>query len=128
MKADSVKEWIEVERAGLKSIQKGDTISIRKMESGEEIKLHVRRVSETVPSIISISANTKSSAIANATLILRNQQLTGIIDVYEERVRYNVAFDSVEGRPYIQKIKMGKEDELEGGEPLTPKKGNGDRN
>lgn len=120
MKADTLKEWVEVDVTTLNGLRKGDTVTLKKADGSREFVLHVQRVSQNVPGIISISAATEGSDMANVSLILRNQQLAGFFDLYEEQVRVKVGFDSVAQRHYIQRINAGDMNELEGGAPLTP--------
>ncbi len=114
------KELIEVDMNVVNSIKKGGSFVIRKEEGGEEFNLQVRRVQQTIPGITSISANIEDQGTGLASLLLRDGQLTGIMDLYKQKVRYRVGYDSVAGAHYVQEMLKEEMDVLQGSEPLVP--------
>lgn len=114
------KEPIEVDMSVVNSIKKGGSFVIRKADGEEVFNLQVRRVQQTIPGITSISANIEDQGPGLASLLLRDGQLTGIMDLYKQKVRYRVGYDSVAGAHYVQEMLKEEMDVIQGSAPLVP--------
>lgn len=115
-------EYIEVNIDTLRSLKQGDQISMENTRRSETYNLVIRRVQETMPGLISISANIEDRDNGLATLILRdNDRLSGMLQFYKENQRFQIAYDSAAVQHYLTEVNPEEIDELEGGKPLEPK-------
>ena len=88
------------------------------------LTLDVRRVQETIPGITTISANIGNKETGLATLLLRDNRLTGMVELYKENKKYRVQYDTAQNASYLQKILPEEMDVLEGAKPLSPGENN----
>lgn len=101
-------------------LSEGDTLTIMSNDTDERFDLVIRRTQETIPGIMSISANVNNQQTGLATLIYREGQLSGFMDMYESKIRWQVNFDSTDNGYYLTEIDPEDIDEMEGGEALSP--------
>jgi hypothetical protein len=111
---------VSLDLSGISELSEGDTLSIMKNETDERYHLVIRRVQETFPGIMSISANVEDKDTGLATLIYRDGHLSGFMDMYKSNIRWEVNYDSVKNSYYLTEIDPEDIDEMEGGEALTP--------
>jgi hypothetical protein len=115
-----VKVSISPDLTPMDDLSSGDTLSIKQNESDSSYQLVIRRVQETIPGIMSISANVEDQDTGLATLIYRDGQLSGFMDMYKSNTRWQIEYDSLNSGYYLTKIDPDSIDELEGGEALSP--------
>lgn len=118
LKADHM--YVEVTPSDLGEVKQGDEISLAAEDTSMSFTLTIRRVSEAVKGIKSISAFVDDSETGQAALIFRDGRLSGQIDIFAEDVRYSVAYDSAQGAHYLQQVNKDSLDVMEGSKPLTP--------
>ncbi|MAO66544.1 MAG: hypothetical protein CL666_16255 [Balneola sp.] len=112
--------YIEVSPSDLGSVKKGDEINLAAEDTSMSFTLTIRRVSEAVKGIKSISAYVDDSETGQAALIFRGGRLSGQIDIFDQDLRYSVAFDTAQGAYYLQQVNKDSLDVLQGSKPLTP--------
>jgi|GEM_PF-6303607 len=112
------KIYVDIESDQLTSPKNGDAISVR-VEEGSMYTLYITRIEETMPGIISISANVENKEVGQAMLILRDGKLAGSVNMYSDGTSYNIAYDNEVQRHFITLVNPEKRDVLPGGEPLT---------
>lgn len=117
------KYYFGIDRDFLGSLKQGDTFEIATRNQEMIYKLNVRRVQEAIPGITSISANVEDTNTGLATLLFRDGKLTGVLDIYKGGIKYRVQYDSSESTHFLQEILPEEMDALEGGTPLSPRKG-----
>lgn len=111
---------VSLDLSVMPELSEGDTLTIKKNETDERFDLVIRRTQETIPGIMTISANVNDQQTGLATLIYRDGQLSGFMDMYESNIRWQINFDSVDSSYYLTEINPEDIDEIEGGEALTP--------
>lgn len=119
------KEYVDLGKSisTLNELRQGDVFEITNTRRNETHKLVIRRVQETLPGLLSISANIETKDTGLATLILRDKErLLGTLHFYKENTRFRIAFDSAASRHYLTELSPEELDELEGGSPLDPSK------
>lgn len=112
------KIFVDIESDQLTSPKNGDAISVR-VEDGSMYTLYITRIEETIPGIISISANVENKEVGQAMLILRDGKLAGSVNMYSDGTSYNIAYDNEVQRHFITLVNPENRDVLPGGEPLT---------
>lgn len=113
--------YVEVSPSDLSTIKKGDDLLIASDDSATSFTLNIRRVSESIPGIQSITAYVDNSETGQAALVLRDGTLSGQINLFTQKIRYQVGFDSTQNAHYVQQVHQDSLDVLEGGKPLVPK-------
>ncbi len=108
------------EPGNIAELKKGDQFTISSTDTSIAFNLEVRRLQETVPGIISISAFVEEMKTGQAVLILRDEKISGQIDLFKQNIKYLVAYDSADGTHYIQEVNSDSLDEIEGSQPLVP--------
>lgn len=115
------KVQVVMDLSAMNDLSEGDTLSITKTGPEEKkYNLVVRRVQETIPGIMSISALVADRDTGMASLIYRDGQLSGFMDMYESAVRWQINYDSTKKAYYLTEMAMDDIEEMEGGEALTP--------
>lgn len=117
---ESTRLYVNPSLPDMSNLVQGDTLSIEVKDSEEIYWLKVRRVQETIPGIMSISAFVEDQQTGQATLIYRDGRLSGFMDMYKTNVRLQLEYDEDTKAYYLNEIDPDEIDELEGGEPLTP--------
>lgn len=112
------KEFIEVDVSAFFSLGQGDTLEITNIRRNRTYTLIIRRVQETMPGLLSIAANIDDRDTGLATLVLQDNKLSGSLELYKEKLRYQVAYDSASSKHYLTEINPEDLDILEGGAPL----------
>jgi hypothetical protein len=118
------KYYFEMDLEFLSSLKRGDTFEITTTNREMALTLDVRRVQETIPGITTISANIGNKETGLATLLLRDNRLTGMVELYKENKKYRVQYDTAQNASYLQKILPEEMDVLEGAKPLSPGENN----
>ncbi len=113
------KIFVDIEADQLASPKKGDAISVM-VEDGSMYTLYITRIEETMPGIISFSADVENKEVGQATLILRDGKLAGSINMYSDGTSYNVAYDNEVQRHFITLVNPENRDVLPGSEPIRP--------
>ncbi|MGN8225453.1 hypothetical protein [Gracilimonas sp. BCB1] len=115
------KMYIEMDIEGIPSLKRGDSLEISVTgNEGENMNLQIRRVQEMMPGITSVSAFVGSSETGQATLTVKGQKVTGIIDLFDQKKKYTFAYDSAASSYYLQPINPEDMDVLPGSKPLSP--------
>ena len=114
--------YVEITPANLTNIKKGDDLMVVSEDSAKTFTLNVRRVSEAISGITSISTYVDNSETGQAALILRDGMLSGQIDLFDQDIRYRVGYDTTRQAHYLQRVNKDSLDVMEGGEPLVPKR------
>ncbi|SMO63871.1 hypothetical protein [Gracilimonas mengyeensis] len=114
------KEYIKtnVPISSLNELSQGDSMNITNTIRNETYTLKIRSVRNTLPTVVSITANIEDRETGLATLSIKDNQLFGMLEFYKENLRYQVAYDSAAGQAYLVERPFENEDELEGGTPL----------
>lgn len=108
--------YLNLELSELEGVAAGDELEMS-LDNGDSYTLIIQRAEETIPGMINIGALIEDMETGQATLIYRDGTLRGSVDMYAQGMSYQMNYDSAKGQHYIiQRI----QDELEGGEPLTP--------
>lgn len=118
---ESTRTYIEIDMAALEEAQKGDRINLEFTDLEKSYELIVQRVQEQVPGIKSISANIENKETGLATMNLRDDRLSGIIDLYGEGLRYRIGYDSDENSYFVMETEVKSREERAGDDPMTPK-------
>lgn len=111
------KQFIEIDVEELKSAKEGDIIGVM-LNGGPSYSLVIIRVEETMPGILSFSANVGDKNTGQATFILREGKLAGRVSMYSDGASFKLAFDEESGRHFISPINPNDRDVLPGGVPL----------
>ncbi|MEX0846012.1 MAG: hypothetical protein WD022_12065 [Balneolaceae bacterium] len=117
--------YIEIDLSKLEELSQGDKINLSLIDQDKSYTLVVRRAQETMPGILSISANIEDRETGLASLNFREGRLTGMLDFYKENTRYRVSYDPKKNMHFILEVLPSERDEKEGGDPMTPKLHNG---
>lgn len=116
-KADvQVQEFIDVDISAMSSLEQGDRVEITNEHRDELYNLQVRKVQETMPGVLSISANIEDRETGLAIMTIADEQLSGSFEFYKENLRYQIRYDSVQSRHYLLEIK--EDNDMEGSAPL----------
>ncbi|WP_428235680.1 hypothetical protein [Gracilimonas sp.] len=115
------KLYVEMDVEAIPSLKKGDTFQIKMADSeGEEMNLQIRRIQETIPGITSVSALVENSEKGQATLTVKGQKVTGIIDLFDQKKKYTFGYDSTMNSYYLSLMNPEDMDILPGSAPVTP--------
>lgn len=117
--AEIEKEIVEIDMDSVSSVKQGETFTIKKANGEREFKLLVNRAHEAIAGIISISAYVEDRETGLAALVLRDGKLAGNIELYKEKLRFRVGYDTTTNQHYIQEQEFVN-NELPGSEPLDP--------
>ena len=123
LKQDTAKAerlYINFDIETLASVKKGDSFEIEVAEKDEPLNLQIRRAQETIGGITSISANIGNGDKGQATLVLRDKKLSGIVDFFDEKKKYSLQYDSTRNSYYMLQMLPENMDVLPGSAPLTP--------
>lgn len=114
------KIYLTLDVGQVSSLESGDEYILRTEDEQREFVLQVQRVQETMPGIITIAANVEDRDTGLASLVIKNNRITGSLDLYKENIRYKVRFDSTSNSHYIQEMTPEEREQREGGTPLLP--------
>lgn len=105
----------------LKTAVKGEQFEIKNVKEDTVYMLNINRIQESLPGITSISADIGGIDNAQASLIMRDGKLFGILNFYKKMTLYEVGYDTTIGMQYMKKMGPGDIDKIEGSKPLVPK-------
>ena len=108
--------YFDIDLEALSAARAGDEISAT-LNTGETYTLSIQRAQETMPGLLSISANIGEMDNGQAALVYRDSTLRGSINMSAQGMNYQIGFDEESGRYYLTPYTG--DDELEGSEPLT---------
>lgn len=111
------KIFVSIDMEEFTEAKKGDEISVS-IQDGSVYTLRINRMEETMPGIVSISADIENKETGQAILILRDGKLTGSINMYGDGVSYKLDYDTEAKQHFITLIDPATKDVLKGGEPL----------
>lgn len=110
--------FVNLDASVIENLKKDESYEINLIGS-ETYILKVRRVSEHIKGVKSISANVGDAETGLANFIIQDNKIYGSMELYKENKRYHIGYDSLEASYYLQEV--DRNDILEGSEPLTPK-------
>jgi ribosomal protein L28 len=113
-------EKLDVSAEALKTVKKGGELEIKNLKEDTVYTLNIHRVQESVPGIMSISADIGGEDNAQASLIVRDGKLFGILNFYTKGALYEVGYDTTLNSQYMKKMGPENLDEKEGSKPLVP--------
>ncbi len=114
--------YFQVDTEAVAALKKGDSFMLATEDSALVLQLQIRRVEQSVGDITAITANIENKDTGLATLLFRDQKLTGLLHIYPKNMRYQIRYDSTKAAHYLKELQPEDLDELEGSEPLIPKK------
>ena len=114
----TAKIFVDIDTNQLVSPKNGNVISV-KVEDGSMYTLYITRIEETMPGIISFSADVENKEVGQAMLILRDGKLTGSVNIYSDGTSYNLAYDSEEQRHFFTTVNPDNRDVLPGSLPIS---------
>lgn len=124
LKEEPARIYFEIDAEDFESIESGDEIRMDLMESGS-YTIKIRRVEETMPGIVSISAFLNDEKTGQATLIFREGKLSGQVTINEEGKMYTLGFDEEEDLHFLFPVDPENRDVLRGDEPKEVPRGEG---
>lgn len=112
--------YTDLTMEGVRSVKKGDTLSVSLTDSDERYRLAVRDNKETLPGIQSIRADVEDKETGAASIFIRDGKLSGSIQLYEQNLFYTLKYDSARSAYYLMEIPEDEREELPGSAPLIP--------
>lgn len=116
------KIYLDIDSEELTGAAKGGEISVS-LQDGSNYTLIINRIEETMPGIVSISADVENKETGQAVLILRDGKLTGSVNMYGLGMNYKLSYDEENARHYIIQIDPENRDVLQGGESIKAPNG-----
>lgn len=117
---EKARMYFKANMSKMSDLSKNDTLTFNLSNSDEKFQLMIRKIEETMPGILSISADVENKGTGLAFLLYRDGGISGFIDMYGSNQRFQIMYDQEPDAYYLNEIKPEDRDELEGGIPLTP--------
>lgn len=122
--ADKASVFVEVDTEALASASRGDSLMVE-LSDGTSYLLRINRIEETMPGIVSISAYVNDMETGQATLVLQNGRLNGMVQMFDVGMTYKLGFEEYTNKHFIAPVEPEEKDVLQGSEPLEAPKSNG---
>lgn len=114
------KAYFQLDTQAISSLKKGDSYTFPMGET-DSLKLRVRQARTMMPGVFSISADIVNEETGLATLVIKEDKISGSLDIYDENKLYYVRFDSAGNSYYLEEMDKSDLDSKEGSVPLeTP--------
>ncbi|MTI87365.1 MAG: hypothetical protein FH748_05290 [Balneolaceae bacterium] len=112
------KIYVDLSFEEVSALSQGDEFNLSLGDSGV-VHLKVRTVRSQIPGTTSIAADVEDKETGLASLILRDNKISGTVNIYSKDYMYYIKHDGDEKGYYLEEVKKEDQDILEGSKPLN---------
>jgi|AntRauTorcE11897_2_1112592.scaffolds.fasta_scaffold00181_16 PBP1b-binding outer membrane lipoprotein LpoB len=112
------KLYFDLDIDSVKTLTQGEVFEVFVSDS-MDYKLTVRKIQKTVPGLISVAANIEDRETGLASIIIRDNRASGSFELYKDNKLFQIRYDSLESRHYLEEIDKSNMDILDGSAPIN---------